>query len=61
MIDVQDHVRILYESSVREALLDQGLGFFDGEARQMDVVDQRQIHVAIACPSRLLVVSSGTL
>ena len=27
-------MRILYESSVGETLFDQGLGFFDGEARQ---------------------------
>ena len=47
LIHVQGNVRILYESSVGETFFDQGLGFFDGEARQMHVVDQRKVDVAI--------------
>jgi hypothetical protein len=40
-------VRIFYESSIRETFFDQSLGFFDGEAREMHVVDQRKVDVAV--------------
>ena len=46
LIDVQSHVWILYEPAVRKPLFDQGLSFFDGEAGQMDVVDEWKVDVA---------------